>query len=71
MNVIGLSIFLTPFASYIFYKNFFYDKYAEYCENYTNNNYPKTGIKYMKDMTESPNPIKRVRFNNKVERFSY
>lgn len=66
MNFIGFSLFLTPFIGYTFYK-IFNNKHVKYCEKHTNNNYPKVGIKYMKDMTESPKPRKRVRFNNKVE----
>lgn len=67
MSFSDLSLLLIPFIGNYFYK-IFNNKYTEYCENYTNNNYPKAGIKYMGDMKESPRSRKRVRFNDKVEK---
>ena len=66
MNFISLSLFFSPFIGFSFYK-IFINKYAECCESFTNNNYPKSGIKYIENMKDIPKARKRVRFSNEVE----
>ena len=43
MSFSDLSLLLSPIIGNYFYK-IFNNKYTEYCENYTNNNYHKAGI---------------------------
>lgn len=69
MNFIGISFFLTSLLGPTFYK-IFVNRYAEYCENFTNNNYPRIGIKTLKKTKRNPKKNKKkVRFSNIVESY--
>ena len=69
MNFIGISLFFSSLVGAKFYK-IFTNRYAEYCENLTMNNYPRIGIKTMKKTKIDPRKNKkRVRFNNIIETY--
>ena len=69
MNFIEIYLSFSSFVGINFY-NLFLNRYAEYCEKFTKNNYSRIGIKTIKNTKVDPKKNKKkVRFNDVVENY--